>query len=118
MNEEELIHRIKNAIVLLQDGHPFKVGDLTFGCKDGKHFSVTGWTVCNELKNLSKDKALAELNETKDLFNKMIAVSQELSDFIKYRQVEYSLGYDYGMGGLEICSEKGGQIKWTAELKE
>ena len=118
MNKEELIHRIKNAIVLLQDGHPFKVGYLTFGCKDSKHFSVTGWTVCNELKNLSKDKALTELNQTKDLFNKMIASSQELSNFIKNRQVEYSLGYDYGMGGLEICNEIYGQIKWTTELEQ
>jgi hypothetical protein len=118
MNEEELNHRIKNAIVLLQNGHHFKVGDLTFRCKERKHISVTGWTVCNELKNLSKDKALTELNETKDLFNKMIASSQELADFIKNRQVEYSLGYDYGMGGLEICNEINGQIKWITELEQ
>lgn len=118
MNEEELHHRIKNAIALLKDGQSFKVGDLTFGSKDSKHFSVTGWTVCNDLKNLTKQKALTELNETKDLFNKMLAVSPELSDFIKYRQVEYSLGYDYGMGGLGICNEIGGQIKWTVELRE
>lgn len=111
MNKEELLHRIKNAIVLLKDGHPLKVGDLTFGCNDSKLFSATGWTVCNDLKNLTKQKALTELNETKDLFNRMLAVSQELSDFIKYRQVEYSLDYDYGMGGLGICKEIDGQIK-------
>jgi len=118
MNKEELLHRIKSAIVLLKDGHPFKVGDLTFGCKDNKHISVTGWTVCNDLKKLTKDKALTELSEIKELFNNMLSVSPELSDFIKYRQVEYSLDYDYGMGGLGICNEINGQIKWTAELKE
>jgi hypothetical protein len=50
MNEQELIQRINSAIVLLTDGHTFKVGDLTFSCRDKKHFSVTGWTVKNDLK--------------------------------------------------------------------
>ncbi|MGQ7947419.1 hypothetical protein [Flavobacterium sp. WC2509] len=31
MNEKELVDS-KNAIILLSDGHPFKVSDLTFGC--------------------------------------------------------------------------------------
>lgn len=116
MNEQELIQRIKSAVVLLTDGHTFNVGDLTFSCRDKKHFSVTGWTMKNDLKNITKTTALIELNEIKELFTKMTAVSNELADFIQGRQVEYSLGYDYGMGGLEICSEIDGEIKWKTEL--
>ena len=48
----------------------------------------------------------------------MISASSELADFISNRQIEYCLGYDYGMGGLEIGCETNGQIKWTTELKE
>jgi hypothetical protein len=118
MNEEELHQRIKNAIILLKDGHPFKVGELTFVCNDNSHFSVTGWTLCNDLKNMTKQRALIELNETKSLFNKMTSVSAELTDFIKYRHIQYSLGFDYGMGGLEICNETDGQIKWTTVLEQ
>lgn len=118
MNEEELHHRIKNAIILLKEGHPFNVGDLTFGCRDNGHFFVTGWTLCNDLKNMTRQRALIELNETKSLFNKMTSVSPELTDFIKDRDIQYSLGYDYGMGGLEICNETGGQIKWTAAIEQ
>ena len=117
MNEQELIQRIKSAIVLLSDGHTFKVGNLTFSCRDKKHFSVTGWTVKNDLKNITITTALTELNETKELFTKMTVASEELADFIQGRQVEYSLGYDYGMGGLEICSEINGEIKWKTELQ-
>jgi len=118
MNEEELIYRIKSAIVLLTDGHPFKVGDLTFSSRGKNQFSVTGWTIKSDLKNITKKTAVKELTETKELFRKMISVSSELADFIKNRQIEYCLGFDYGMGGLEICSETNGQIKWTTELKE
>jgi ribulose bisphosphate carboxylase small subunit len=118
MTENELRDRINNAIILLTDGHTFKFGDLTFGAKDENHFSVTGWTLCNDLKNLTKQRALDEMNETKSLFNKMTSVSPELTDFIKDRQVKYSLGYDYGMGGIEICNETNGQIKWTTELEK
>ncbi|PIQ31955.1 MAG: hypothetical protein COW63_07555 [Bacteroidetes bacterium CG18_big_fil_WC_8_21_14_2_50_41_14] len=118
MDEQELKHRIKNAIVLLTDGHPFRVGDLTFSCRDNNQFSVTGWTIKNDLKNISKTTALNELTETKELFNKMTIASQELADFIIGRQVEYHLGYDYGMGGVEICNEINGQLKWTTELND
>ena len=118
MTENELKHRIKNAIVLLTDGHPFKVGDLTFGAKDDSYFSVTGWTRCNELQNLTKHRALTELDEVKDLFKEIISVSPELTDFLKNREVEYCLSYDYGMGGLDICSEIDGQIKWTTTLEK
>jgi hypothetical protein len=118
MNEIELKHRINNAILLLTDGHPFRVGNLTFSCKNNKQFSVTGWTLKNDLKKITKTIALNELTETKELFNKMTSTSKELADFIIGRQVEYHLGYDYGMGGLEICSEINGQIKWPAELND
>lgn len=117
MDEEHLRQRAKNAIILLTDGHPFRVGDLTLSCKDNKHLSVTGWTLCNEIKNLTKQKALQELNEIKNLFTKMLTSSQELCDFANDRKVEYHLADDYGMGSIEICSELNGQIKWSVELK-
>jgi len=50
VNEEKLLHRIKNALVLLSDGHPFKVGDLTFSCDNKDNFSVSGWIESYELK--------------------------------------------------------------------
>lgn len=118
MTEEELQHRIKSALILLSDGHPFKVGDLTFGCKDKTHFSVSGWTNNNLLENVTQQSALAELKDIKSLFSKMVDTSKELADFVKGRQVEYYLGYDYGMGSIGICNEKSGQLKWETELRQ
>ncbi len=116
MNERELIHRIKNAIILLKDGHPLRVGELTFGSLDNKHFSISGWSIKNNLDDITKDSALKELNEIKELFLKMASVSTELSDFIKGKQIVYYLGYDYGMGSIGICNEINGKIKWEIDL--
>jgi len=118
MTEQELKHRIRNALLILQGGNSFKVGDLTFSTTDKGSISVAGWTVKNELKSITKRSALSELNEIKSLFNKMVQVSNELSDFINQRQIEFILGYDYGMGAIRICSEIDGQIKWETEIKE
>ena len=118
MDRDELQHRIKNAIILLSDGHPFRVGDLKFSCKDKDHFSVLGWTLTNDIDTLTKQSALKELNEIKTLFSKMLVASNELGEFLKGRQIEYLLGYGYGMGAIGICKEAGGNITWEADFKE
>ena len=116
MDTNELQPRIKTALILLADGHSLNVGDLTFSCKDKRHFSVSGWTNNNLLENVTQQSALTELKDIKSMFSKMVDTSNELSEFIKDKQIEYYLGYDYGMGSIGICSEKGGQLKWETEL--
>ncbi len=118
MNEKELKSRIKNALILLEGGHSYKVGDLTFDCQNNSHFIVTGWIIANDIKNITKESALIELNETKELFKKMTSISYELSDFLSGRQIEYCLNFDYGKGGVGICEEINGQVKWINELDE
>lgn len=118
MNEKELTDRIKNAIILLSDGHPFKVGELTFGCDNENNFLVSGWVESFDLKNISKTRAFNEMTETKQLFSKMLAVSTDLKKFIENRNIEFSLCYNYGMGSLELCREKNGNIVWTTELND
>lgn len=106
MNAEELQHRIKNVIILLADGHSLKVGDLTFACTGKNHFSVTGWTLKNDLMNVTKQSALTELADIKTLFTNMTIASNELADFIQGRQIEFCLGYDYGMGAIEFAKKQ------------
>ena len=96
MEIEELTSRIKNALILLADGHSFNVGELTFGCKDKNHFSVSGWTNNNLLQNVKRQSALEELKDIKSLFSKMVDASNELSEFIKERKIEYYLGLVVG----------------------
>jgi hypothetical protein len=116
MDKQELEHRIKNAIILLSGGHSFKVGDLTFGSKNKNHFSVTGWTQTNDIKNITEASAISELNEIKSLFKRMTSASKELSEFIENKKLEYHLAFDYGMGAIGICTEFDGDLKWEADL--
>jgi hypothetical protein len=117
MNKEQLNHRIKNAVILLSNGHSFKVGDFRFDCIGKTRFSVTGWTTKNSLKDLTKQSALVELEEVKTLFLKMTDSSTELYDFIKEREIDYHLDFDdYGKGSIAICGEVNGHIKWQLDL--
>jgi hypothetical protein len=47
MEKQELELRIKNALILLSDGHPFKVGELTFGTKG----RLTGYLILKRLES-------------------------------------------------------------------
>ena len=117
MTEEELKGRIRAAITLLRDGHSMKVGDLTFGCTDKNHFSVTGWANSNDLRNITMQSAINELEEIKSLFASMRDKSIELADFIEGRQVEYYLDFDDGKGAIGICHEKNRELTWEITLK-
>ena len=118
MTEEEIQIRLENAIKLLTDLHTYTVGDITLNAKDKYHLMVIGWTNSIALENISKKKSLEELSEIKLLFDKIVKCSNEFATFIKNRQIEYRLGYDYGMGGIELCSETNGQLVWLTELKQ
>ena len=118
MNRTELQQRIKNALQIITEGHYYKVGELTFSCIENEHFAVTGWTISNDLKNITQKSALNELHEIKNQFYEMTIVSSELDNFIKGKEIEYRLGYDYGNGSILICSEFNGQLKWNIELNK
>ncbi len=117
MNSEELKHRIKNAITLIEDGQSLKIGDLTLGCKDKNHLSIIGWTSTNNMDFMTEQSALNELIEIKTLFTKMTIASNELANFIIGKQIEYCLNYDSGKGSIEICKEINNNLTWKVDFK-
>ncbi|MBK6840045.1 MAG: hypothetical protein IPG90_18645 [Bacteroidetes bacterium] len=66
---------------------------------------------------MTKQSALIELADIKTLFTRMTIASNELADYIQGRQIEYCLGYEYGMGAIGICKETNVQLTWEADLK-
>lgn len=110
--------RIKTAVEFLKDGQSFKVGDLRLGVEKPGGVYVTGWSAYNNLENLTKQIALKELQEIKDLFQKMVDISPELKVFIEDRSIEFNLAFDYAQGAIGVCSEKEGKIIWEADLTE
>jgi len=111
-------YRIRNAIKFLKDGLPFNIGELYFGIDDNRYLNVTSASKYIHLENITKGTGLAELNEIKCLFEKMVLSSKELQEFVAGRQIKFNLNFDYGMGDIRICSEKNGVVKWEAKIKD
>jgi hypothetical protein len=111
--------RIKTAVDFLKDGQAFKLGDLTLGITDNGAMYVTGWTHYLNIENLTRDIALTELKEIKELFERMTHYSPELKTFTVDKVVKYNLAYDdSGKVGIGICEEVNGQLTWTMDLKK
>lgn len=119
MTDEKFLTLLKNLNQLLQDNSSLKVGDLTFSLAQNKELIVIGWTNFIHFENLTKRQSLIELNEIKESFKLMLHSSKELAEFAKNKKINYLLNYDdAGKCGIEICSEKNGEIFWLAQLRE
>ena len=90
---EEILGRIKTAIEFLRDGLPFKVGELYLGMSEGNILDVEGISQYIDLKNVTKQGAMKELEEIKSMFEKMISVSFELKNFVSEKKVRYNLDF-------------------------
>ena len=111
------ISRIKSSLEFLKDNQTFKVGELVLYHKDNTVF-VTGYTNYNDLKNVNKRIALGELEDTKAEFKDYMDLVPEFLNFMKNKQIVYSLNYDYGMGSIIICREINSEIKWEQQLSD
>ncbi len=108
--------RVDIAVDFLQEGKSFKVGDLRLGITDNQHIYVTGWSHYSNISNLNKSIALRELCEIKELFGVMVASSESLMSFIKNKNIEYTLAFDYGMGAIGICTDRESVIEWHEQI--
>lgn len=109
-------NRINNAILLLKEGHPYEIGNLHLGMIDTNTLYVTGYTAYSNLDFLSKQRALNELSQIKEVFSNLVDMYSPFRDFIHNKYIEYNLAYNYGKGGVGICSEKDGKLIWWMEL--
>lgn len=114
---EEILRRIRTAIDFLKDNMPFRVEELYMGIDESGFLNITKASQSIDLKNITKQRALQELDEIKSMFWRMVSISPELKDFISDKQIKFNLDFDYGMGDIRICSEIYGVVKWKVELK-
>ena len=111
--------RLETAVDFLLEGTspPFKIGDLRIGLKEDKTLYVTGWTRSSSIENMTKNRAIGELEEIKQIFEKMIASSDRLHRLVQESGVEFNLAFDYGMGAIGICTERKNTIEWLIEMR-
>lgn len=106
----------KAALEFFKNGESYRIDDLRLGFDNNGAFQVIGWSQYFNLKNLTKEIALLELKEIKDLFFKMTESSKELRMFLTNRQIIYTLCFDdYGKASINICSEIDDVLKWEID---
>ena len=119
MTDDDVLTMLKNVNQLLQVNQSLKVGDLTISLKENKELNVIGWTNFIHFENLTKRQSLIELDEIKNLFRLMLNSSKDLAEYAENKTIKYFLNYDdAGKCGIEICSEKNGQIFWQVQVRE
>lgn len=112
-------NRIKIAIEFLKDYQSFSVGNLRLSINELGDIEVTGWSQYTSLHNLTKIKALEELEQIKSLFTEMLSASSELIKFIEGRSIKYNLWFDdYGKASITICSERNNIVHWEINLED
>ena len=124
MKKEETLSRIKNTIMLLNEGKSYNIGDLYFSPQKRKILNfkkkdtiqILAYTKCHSLELMTAEYALYELKAIKRALNDLENISEEFRAFIKDYDIEYVLSYNYGMGAIGICSEKNDVIKWLYKL--
>ena len=119
MTDDDILTMLKNVKQLLQDNQSLKVGDLILSLNENKELTVIGSTNFIHFENLTKRQSLIELNEIKNLFRLILNSSKELAEFAETKTIKYFLNYDdAGKCGIEICSEKNGQIFWQGQVPD
>ena len=106
--------KIQVVLEFLKRGEPFTIGDIRLTPNNSNEIEIAGWSQYVSFKNLTKEVCTKELNEVKKLFSEMCETYSELKDFVKKKELEFSLYFDdYGKASIKICSEKNENIKWS-----
>jgi hypothetical protein len=106
--------RWKIALEMFADGHQMQFADVAFYLdrKNGEICvgSISAW----EVGNLDRQLALAELARGKNVFEYLLAHSQEFREITKGFKPKFSLLSDYGTGSVEVCRLNGDAIIWNS----
>lgn len=107
---------IRDGISFLKKGETLVIGDITIS-QYGKDFlNVIGWSSYSDLKNLTKEIVLKELDEVKSIYSMVCEAFSLFDSYQKEKSVKFELAFDSGKGGVGICSQSGEKIKWYIDI--
>jgi len=112
-------NKIDIAVEFMKKNQTAKVGDLRLGANSLNEIEVAGWSNYSNLKNITKQIALKELQEIKDLFSEMVETSNKLKFFLIGKSIKHILYYDdAGKASITICTEEDGKIEWKVPVRD
>jgi len=107
--------RINIALEFLKLGQSYTIYSLRLGVRN-HYIYVTGWSRCANIESLTKQMALDELDEVKELFEYMVKESPALAAFIKDKNVKFNLCINPTKEFMPVVSEYVGAITWERKL--
>lgn len=107
--------RINIALEFLKLGQSYTIYSLRLGVRN-HYMYVTGWSKCASVESLTKQMALDELDEVKELFDYMVKESPALAAFIKDKNVKFNLCLNPTKEFVPVVSEYVGAITWERKL--
>jgi|SRR6185312_8023420 len=107
--------RINIALEFLKLGQSYTIYSLRLGVRN-HYMYVTGWSRCANIESLTKQMALDELDEVKELFEYMVKESPALAAFIKDKNVKFNLCINPTKEFMPVVSEYVGAITWERKL--
>ncbi len=114
----QLLNRIEAAIASVTEGKPFDVDGITMYMEAPGILSVSVYTQCYYLENITKAIALEEIAMLKEKFSSMLGKYPVLSTWVADLQIMHCLAYnDYGRASFPICREMNNQTQWLIELQ-
>ncbi len=106
---------LRNRIVLIADGVPLRLDNMTIRINDTGKLMVTGWTNTTYFENITRDKVLQELADLKTSYLELTHSFGELNEIVRSNNldVEFHMAYsDSGKSGIGLCSEIDGNLNW------
>ena len=109
---------IKDALSFLKEGLSAKIGALRLQSMP-LYICVYGWSQYKNFGNLTHVQSLIELEEIKEIFAEMLLASPELTEFVKGRQIHYTLNFDDGgKASIPICTEINDVLSWKINIRK
>jgi hypothetical protein len=107
--------RINIALEFLKLGQSYTIYSLRLGIRN-HYVYVTGWSRCISVESLTKQMALDELDEVKELFGYMVKESPALAAFLEGKNIKFNLCLNPTKDFIPIVSEYVGAVMWEREL--
>jgi hypothetical protein len=102
----------------LRKGESFDVGDIRLVPMDDS-LEVVGWSNYYSIESLNKAKAREELQDIKRIYKTLAKEWEDLQKFSQDKSVIFYLALSFGKGGgIPICIEENGKLRWETELQE
>ena len=104
--------RVEVMASFVKEGRSMSIGDLLFGCGGENILDVTGWSPWVSLEQLTKKRALSELENIKMTFSCVLQAYPDILPLCAKNKVKFILGFDCGKSAIHICSELDGHLTW------